>query len=655
MTEFVEKIKSGAYERKALSLFIDLGDELRSSPDSASSKLSQLAEAIEEDELLREKFRQLILSILKQSELGDLFVETGMHNSSGFFNEISSRIGRKFLPPLENKQSVENKLKKIFCHKNDAEWMSGIDESGWLRFFNSLQFNYSFRMGDFSDALVLSLEQLSIRLSSLSLEKDIADNIDVLHDSYLFLKQNQHVAEIAAAIKDNESDEALNHKLGTLSDALAQCDVMILHLRRNISYKGTSLRQTFLIRRIEQHIARMRLLIDLMDEKRFEMKRFIDFLFEVVFNIHTRSSVRVFLSENISTVAYQVAEQKSNTGEHYIANNRSEFQSFLISSCGGGLIISFVVIIKLLIHLGHFAPFWEAFAFSVNYAVGFILIQVCGFTLATKQPAMTASAMAASMDDKKGGTSLHGLAIMTAKVFSSQTISFIGNLMVVFPLSLLLFYLVQPVMGLHLIHNSEQATKIFFSNHPYYSLSLFYAAITGVFLFLSGIISGYVDTKVIYAKIPQRVVEHPFLAKRYSNARLKSISDYLNQHLGSLVGNLSLGFFLGFASFFGFIFGLPFDIRHITIASGNFSISVFSIIHALDGYDIMIAFFGVLGIGFINFVSSFGLAFYVAVKSRNISLRDYTHYSKIVFRYFFKHPFDFIYPPAKERTEEELG
>ena len=46
------------------------------------------------------------------------------------------------------------------------------------------------------------------------------------------------------------------------------------------------------------------------------------------------------------------------------------------AALSGGLIISFVVIMKLLIHLGHFAPFWEAFAFSVNYAVGFILIVV---------------------------------------------------------------------------------------------------------------------------------------------------------------------------------------------------------------------------------------------------------------------------------------
>ncbi|MES2621385.1 MAG: hypothetical protein V4615_11100 [Bacteroidota bacterium] len=653
MTEFAEKIKSGAYERKALSLFIELADVLRTSPDS-SSKLLQLTEALEQDELLRQKFRQLILSILKQSEPGNLFVETGMNNSSGFFSEISSRLGRKFLPPLENKQSIEYKLKKIFSDKRDATWMSSISESDWLRFFHALQFNYSFRMGNFSDALVLSLEQLSIRLSSLSLEKDIADNIDVQHDNYLFLQQNQHVAEIAVSIKDKESDEALNHKLDTLSDALAQCDLMILHLQRNISYKGTSLRQTFLIRRMEQHIARMRLLIDLMDEKRFEMKRFVDFLFEVVYGIQTRNSVWVFLSENVSTVAYQVAEQKGNTGEHYIANNRSEFRNFLIASCGGGLIISFVVIIKLLIHLGHFAPFWEAFAFSINYSIGFILIQVCGFTLATKQPAMTASAMAASMDDKKGGTSLHGLAIMTAKVFSSQTISFVGNLTVVFPLSLLLFYILQPMLGLPLIHDSEQAAKMYFSNHPFYSLSLFYAGITGVFLFLSGIISGYVDTKVIYAKIPQRVAEHPLLVKRYSNARLKFIADYLDHHLGSLVGNLSLGFFLGFASFFGFIFGLPFDIRHITIASGYFSISVYNIIGILNIYDILIAFIGVLGIGFVNFVSSFGLAFYVAVKSRNISLTDYTNYSKIVFRYFLKHPFDFIYPPAKDRTEEEI-
>ena len=39
------------------------------------------------------------------------------------------------------------------------------------------------------------------------------------------------------------------------------------------------------------------------------------------------------------------------------------------------------------------------------------------------------------------------------------------------------------------------------SQHPWHSLSLLYACNTGVFLFLSGIIAGYVQNKILYGEL----------------------------------------------------------------------------------------------------------------------------------------------------------
>jgi site-specific recombinase len=60
---------------------------------------------------------------------------------------------------------------------------------------------------------------------------------------------------------------------------------------------------------------------------------------------------------------------------------------------------------------------------------------------------MTASALAASLDSSNGGQiSLRGLAIATARVFRSQTVSFVGNLLTVFPVTLLLYYIAQHLL-----------------------------------------------------------------------------------------------------------------------------------------------------------------------------------------------------------------
>jgi site-specific recombinase len=62
---------------------------------------------------------------------------------------------------------------------------------------------------------------------------------------------------------------------------------------------------------------------------------------------------------------------------------------------------------------------------------------------------------------------------------------------------------------------------------------------------------------------------------------------------------------------------------------------------------------GVLMIGFLNFLVSFGLAFYVAVRSRGIQLKDYPELIGVVWKYFRQHPFDFLVPPRLARGTDQ--
>ena len=73
------------------------------------------------------------------------------------------------------------------------------------------------------------------------------------------------------------------------------------------------------------------------------------------------------------------------------------------SAVGGGIIISFIGIIKNLLGKIATGSFWQGFLYSTNYSLGFILIQDTGSTLATKQPAYTANNVASSFDVQKIG------------------------------------------------------------------------------------------------------------------------------------------------------------------------------------------------------------------------------------------------------------
>ena len=101
--------------------------------------------------------------------------------------------------------------------------------------------------------------------------------------------------------------------------------------------------------------------------------------------------------------------------------------------------------------------------------------------------------------------------------------------------------------------------------------------------------------------------------------------------------------------------GLPFDIRHITISAGNAAIGYYGLDHNVPLSYSLIILAGVIMIGFLNFLVSFALAFYVAVRSRGIQLRDYPELIGLVWKYFRKYPMDFFLPPKHPRMPEMLN
>jgi site-specific recombinase len=353
-------------------------------------------------------------------------------------------------------------------------------------------------------------------------------------------------------------------------------------------------------------------------------------------------------------LAYQIAEHKGSKGDKYITSTRAEYRQMLASAMSGGLIICFVAVIKNLLSSIEMPIFWHGFLYSVNYSAGFVAIEETHSTLATKQPAFTASAVAGSLDTRKNAhqPNLYNLALTVAKVSRSQIASFIGNLIIVFPGTFLLAWFYHLVTGSK-IADGAAAAALLENQHPWHSLSLLYACNAGFFLFLSGIIAGYVQNKIQYSRIAARLETHPLLQLSFPAERLRRFAQYIEKHAGSIIGNIALGFMLGMSVLVVKIFGIPFDIRHITISAGNVAIGVYGLgFHNINFGYLLTVILGVLGIGFFNFLISFSLAFIVAVKSRGVRLKDYPEFLGILWRYLRKKPLHFIRPP-KQLPEAE--
>jgi site-specific recombinase len=633
-------------------LLRQLVSEVKKSAQRNEGGLQQLIDELQKDIEARAALKMYIKHVFKDADLTYVLTSSGIFYRTGFTSEIIRKIKHSILPEAYDKRSFHYLLLYILPGKRDDKWLYGMFDKDIVQLNELLDLKLDFTDSFLNSELLDAIEVLSYRMTATVLESEFHHTFRDNEALDAFVRQNKEVHTLIAqhTLGIQFNPHLVTHIKQLLDDALHNIKL----LKKLSGNRGASLQFTYTLHRLTQQIERMKILFNLYLHPEVKEERLSGFIKFIVKNEKDKNRVSKQLNETIYLLAYQIAEHESKTGEHYIAGNKKEYRSMFSSSCGGGFIAVAMTFIKILLHHLPFAPFWQAFVYSLNYAAGFVGVQVTHSTLATKQPAMTASKIAHSLDrNNSAQVSIPGLALMIGKVWRSQFISFAGNLLIVFPISFLIAWCYLLITGHHIV-NIKEAEQMMHDVHPWKNPTWFFAGITGVFLFLSGIISGFYDNKVIYSNIPERIRQHHGLRKILPKRSLVKFSRYVEHNLGSLIGNICLGFLLGSAAFFGYILGLPFDIRHITISSGNYSIALFTLLPEIPLKYALICLVGVLGIGVFNFVISFGLALFVAAKSRKVHNVQLLELIKWTFIYFKKYPKDFFFPPKNERSIEEL-
>ncbi len=644
---------------RPLDFLVDLFETVR--PDTAKDiaqatvRFKALLYQLSQDKSLLFSLRKALLAQFVKANIIPALTENGILSSRGFVHQVGGKLLNKVLPERQTQDNFLYVINRVFHKKRDFIWVEGIDDDLWIQFFEILAIQI-----DMTEPVLISeskraLQILSYRIITQGLEKEIAQRYESFANAALpFFEQNRLVNEYVLLNNDFSTTDARRILLVNIDEALQLCNQTIQRIRdQRIAY-GTSLAQTIIISRLQQQIDRLFIILNVLDtDNSFNTERFVAYFKTVVHSENRKNSIREFLSNSTYYLACQISEHGGRSGGKFISSTRNQIRRMFVSSMGGGLIISFIAVIKNLLAKVIMPPFWHGFLNSVNYSLGFILMQDTSSTLATKQPAYTANSVASSLDIQKAGKSSHlkNLAITVGKVSRTQIASIAGNVLVAFPLTFFLAWLFFMATGVKIAEGAA-AHQLIINQQPTHGLAWLYACFTGFFLFASGIIAGFVENYLIYEKVAERLYNMPSFKKRFSEKARYRILHYVENNLGSLIGNISLGLFLGMAGFIGQVFAIPFDIRHITISAANTAIGFFGIDHTISAKEILYTIIGVLGIGFFNFAVSFGLAFMVALKSRGIRLKDYPQFLGILFRYFKKYPFDFIKAPIARNTEQ---
>lgn len=594
--------------------------------------------------------REAVLKLLSEHKPISLFLISRHSVFTGFFSEMRRRISHKILPDAIDPDYLVDLFALFFTKTTDEEWVTAVPDSVWIQLIQALRFDLADEKvaAECQEHLYEASQVLSYRIAALGLEPELLRNYPELeqHTSPFVTQQNE-LAAILAARAEGKSDIDIKHILVLLD----QCRAIIAKIRRNSAQTGTSINLTQLLQRMLQQVARLEELLTILN--RFHLKQSADAeivkLFKaLVYSECHKNDLHAHWRENMEVMAVRVTENASRTGEHYITENRSEYFALARSAMGAGVIIACMAMIKIALAKYHFAPLTEGILFSLNYGLGFILIHILHFTVATKQPAMTAAAIAATIDNASDSKSkdMSQLVAMIANTTRSQLVAILGNVVIAIPMAILLAWTYAYMTG-HTFIDADKAHSLLADIDPLHSGSVFYAGIAGVCLFLSGLIAGYHDNLAVYNKIPQRLRAVKLLQKILGVQRLDRIANYIANNLGALAGNFYFGCLLGGMSAIGILLGLPFDIRHISFSSAFVGFANFTLDFNLSWQ--MMAYCG-LGLGLIamtNLTVSFSLALYVAMKSRKVRFHHWRLFIKSLGSRINQHPGEFIFPPRK--------
>lgn len=657
MLEQLEHNQTVVDETILIELVQRIRPEDSNNVDEIHQKLQALIQALLITPNAANSFQGYLLRLINHYKQVSLYADSGILSLDGFWNQLGQRLGAHFLPLLKDETDLRDLVGKVFHLRSDKYWLENIKKDDWIQLFSILNQGHSFlpaKLG-IKQEIIKAITVLSYRISGIGLYPEFINAQPELTEyESPFLVQNREIVEFIEAYKKQHrsSDDIAVIAPPDADQALVmidQCREVVLKIRRATKRIGVSLSLTYLLSLLEQCLDRIEILLNIIiEEDKIHYIACGELFTDLVHAHYSETSVRDLLRTNSELIALQVTENASKTGEHYVSTDQKGFLGMYYAAAGAGALIALMATIKILTARLTLAPIMHAFFYSMNYSLGFILIHVLHFTVATKQPAMTAAALASTVQHRKGSKTaqIAELAALIINIIRTQFIAILGNISVAIPTAALITFLWQVTADDPLL-NHAKATVLLNSLNPFTSLALPHAAIAGVCLFLSGLLAGYFDNMAVYRKIGPRIKAHPKLKTLMGQEKLNKFANYIERNLGALAGNFLFGIMLGSMGTLGFILGLPIDIRHIAFASANFIQSLMSINGTPEIGLIIVSFLGVLLIGLTNLFVSFTLTIIVALRARQVRFEQWKPLAKLVFTHFFTRPLDFFWPPKQ--------
>lgn len=601
----------------------------------------------------------------QEVDLAPLLADFGFASKSGFLTELSHRLRRKLLPASPVTADITELFGLLFANPLDARWLQALpprlldrladlleDPEGPAALHGPLWPHVSDWEQTLLDALAFCVGQVSaagftpelrVRMSRSARESRIFHDLPVALEAY-----RDSLAR--AGVRSNEA----RAREATLRRLLDECRHAAYTVYAHLDEHGISVGVVFRLRQLRERVLRAKTLLDCLQSEQ-RTRATARLLAQLVQVGQDSRSIRALIASSTQLTAARVAERSAETGEHYITRNWAEYRDMLWRAAGGGAVLGFTTWFKFAIGALALSAFWGGLAAGLNYAVAFVFIQMLHLTVATKQPAVTAPAMVAKLKDLRSRESVLRFVDEVAHLFRSQVAAIAGNLALVVPVVLLIdiglrFGAQRPMI------DGEKALHVLEAHHLL-GPTLLFAAFTGLLLFASSIVAGWVENWFVLNRLDTAIEHNPNVTRRLGAERARRWSRFLRTHISGLTSNISLGLMLGLVPAIAGFFGLHLEVRHVTLVMGQLSAAMASLGPAVLGEGAFwSAILATLLVGPINLAVSFYLAFRLALKAQGVSDVNRQRIQAAIRHRLRRAPMSFLWPVGeKEEAEAHTG
>ena len=615
-----------------------------SSVNASVSRLQTFIVAVEASPEIEARLKAWWHTLVQTVDITTLLADFGFAPRTAFISELGERMRRKLLPGTPETVDASELFPLVAPSRFDAQWMSALEEPQLTQIVNLLSAEPEADRLQWQHNLIDALTYCTAQVRATGFAPELRLRMNrAAGDVQAFRALPSDVEDLRSALFGAQRDEALLQAVTTrYRNRLDACRQAIGSVYAHLEDNGISIGMVFRLRQLRARLVRVRELLDGLLSPTPAMAA-VKLLSRRVVMAQESKSISALISANSTLLSAKMAERSAETGERYITRDRGEYREMLGKAMGGGAVTALTTLLKFMVVAVGLSAFWSGFWASVAYSATFIMIQLLHFTLATKQPAMTAPAMAAKLRDIDSAHAVKDFVDEVTHLVRSQAAAVFGNVFMVVPSVLLVNVVVQLLLGRPMISHRE-------AEHVFQTLTLLgptllWAGFTGIILFSASMIAGWAENWFVLHRLDSAIRHNPRFTAVLGTARAARWSDFMRENVSGFASNISLGFMLGLIPAFTGFFGFELEVRHITLSTGQLAAAGASL--GLDTFR-QTAFWWCVAaiplIGAMNLGVSFYCAFRLALQAHNVSGVDRARIRKEIWARWRSHPRSFFIP-----------